>query len=257
MENDEPSSEAVVLHIQLQSSHPLANRAAALGLWRALQDNLGHDVRGALLLPDELHVLLTTTSHSPRRRVAGVCAALRRRQPGRWAVHGEPRQVPRTAPVQLAAVVVERGLVSHPLQWEFSTWRDAAGLVCCPWVDPADLSVRPLAVEPVEPARHRRVEFARVIEAVCAATRLRPDALAASPIGRRMLLQVSAHQGWDHPELLARVLQLRIPTVRRALRAPLTDEGLAVLRCLRVPACTTDEKPHSNWGILGACSLAS
>ena len=245
-----------MLHLTLHAETPLSSRAAGLNLWRALRRNLGREARGVLLLPDELHVLVAGAAGSPRRRVAAICAALRRRDGTRWQMSIRPRAVDRVAPARLAHLPVERGLVAHPLDWELSTWRDAAGLVCAPWVDPGTLVLRPYAVEPSPRARLRRPPWSTVVTAVCTATRLRLEELPASPIGRRMLLQAAAHQGWDHPELVAGVLRLRTDTARRALRAPPSEELGAVLRCLRRPAIRAG-KPAPDWGILPPCSWAS
>ncbi len=238
-----------MLHLHLINEAPLPHRAAALALWRSMRKSLGRDVRAALLLPHELHVLVAPDSNRPRRRIASVCASLRHAGRGRIPTH--PRAI--TRPASRAVIPGKRGLVAHPLHWEFSSWRDAAGLVCRPWVT----AEGPARVQPVGRARHRRPTFADLLRAVCAATRSHPEELGTSPMVRRMAIQAAAHQGWDHPELLAGVLKLRTASVRRALRMRPDEDLDAVLRCLRVPTADQLPKPGPSWSILQRCSWAS
>jgi len=243
-----------MLHVTLYTLRPLCDRDEALRLWRALQRNLGHEARVALLLPDALHLLVDELP-CIRRRISAVCGAV---HPARWRMPVPPRRAGIAIADALVRRPVELGLVSRQVDWEFSTWRDAAGLTCSPWGDPGVFSLGPLPARTAPAPQMRRPPLDEVLDAVCTAARLRRDELATTAQGRLLTVQASARQGWDQPRLLASRLRMRPASVRRLFRAPEAPELGAVLRCLTVPACTAKEsKPQRGSGILGPCSSPS
>jgi hypothetical protein len=112
-------------------------------LWRRLRIRYPACL-ASVLMPNHLHLVIETRSPREARRILAIelRAFTRRWFPGKqlWATVDEPELIPDRRHLRRVIRYVHlnpcrAGLVSDPLQWEWSTHRDAVGAAFPPWLD--------------------------------------------------------------------------------------------------------------------------
>ena len=217
------------------------------------------NVLAAAVTPDRIHVVAQYISAADAsHRLNRLVGQLARRfqlghQVGRVAhahdVVGDIAQTVRT----VLLVPVAAGLASDPLEWPWSTHRDAVGATVVPWITLDSLRPR-LAFEdvrqfhrfvtaklpdgptpfptPEPPTALPSVSLADIAHAAASATRNQLDAIKKPGPTRQLFVLLAVDQGWTNLDQLADICRYSRRTALRASQRR-DDKALAAGRlCL-------------------------
>ena len=241
---------------------PLASYEACSWLWTRLRAAFP-DATDCTLMPNGVHLISESSHESEARRVlVGVLGGFGRRySAGLWEPVPDPAVIPnrkhhRRHSRYVALNPSRDGLVSDPLEWCFSSYRDVMGAAVDPWVDAQRLAAAhgmptrgfrddyhryvsgdptvavagtptPIAATPAAVSVHplRRIQLA-----AAAATRRHPDAVRHRGPTRDLFVALARDQGWAFGPIaracaMSRRQVLRIDTTAAALQAGRTCLG--------------------------------
>jgi REP element-mobilizing transposase RayT len=123
--------------------NPLADRDLCADLWSCLKKRFPR-ITACVFMPDHLHFLLSTTDPDRARYelATELRAFTRRHFPGQrvWNPLSPPHLIPNDLHLQRTIRYIHlnpcrEGLVTDPLEWEWSTHRDLVGAAYPRWID--------------------------------------------------------------------------------------------------------------------------
>ncbi len=226
-------------------------------LWRSLRTAFP-EALAVILMGNHLHlVVLALVVEEALRRLRTTLAVLEREGYATWEKIGSPEIL--RDPPQLRRNLryvwqnpIRKKLVSDPLEWPWSTYRDWVGAISDPWLtetrlaatlgdDRLDFRARfheyctthasipeggtPLPVA-APPRSAPEVGLHALGLAACACTRQPLDALRRRGLARATFLELATHQGWRNTLALAGACQMTRRAVRKP-RAPVGERSLA------------------------------
>jgi REP element-mobilizing transposase RayT len=136
---------------------PLSDREHCVELWARLRRRFSRCL-ACVFMPDHLHLIIETELPTVAQQALTIelRAFTRKISPGQniWAPVSEPRLIPDVLHLQRSIRYVHlnpcrEGLTRDPLDWEWSTHRDAVGAVSSAWLDMPALA-RIWKVKPVD-----------------------------------------------------------------------------------------------------------
>lgn len=252
-----------------RSSIDVTDHDVAAWLWAAFRTRYPHAL-AAVLMPDQLHLLVRGEPEQARRLLVGIVGGLRRsRRRGaalRWDRVPTPTIVPNAEHANrlvrnLHLNPCRDGLTDDPLAWPWSTHRDLVGAIADPWGDIDQLArelQRPradlrrsvhrficghptvsaaAAAFPMPRAIHPTLTtpLSYIASAVASATRTTPDDIRRRGPTRDHFLALALRDGWA-----ANQLALACNMKARAVRYRLA--GLAQRRAPAAELCLATER---------------
>jgi hypothetical protein len=257
----------------------LAAFPLAADLWAGLRRAFP-DALAAVIMPDHVHVVTSSASAAhARNRMRAVLSGARRHRCGAW-LRWEP--VPEPVVVadnkhlrrQIRYVVLNpcrSGLARDPLEWLWSTHRDAVGAAVDPWVTGARLASAlgeaPVGFSPrwhayisadpsvaipgtpfptaARPSDVARVPLTRIVAASAAAHRVPIAALARRGPSRSTFLGLAQASGWDRRTLVGTtVAASRTTAWRHRTSADISSAAWLCLGDPRLLACARPAAHH-------------
>jgi REP element-mobilizing transposase RayT len=250
------------------SLRPLTDRDRCADLWRRLQSKF-EVVLAAVLMPEHLHLLIESPdverAHLKLRKT--LAAFTRVHYPGSrlWDPTPTPEPVPDLKHLQRTIRYIHlnpcrRGLATDPLQWEWSTHRDAVGATSKSWVDlPRLRTLQRVPAGSFAPEFHRYVSsdptvrmegtelpqrlsvfhctgvlsLEQLANAVLQSAHAPNGAYSSCGSERRVVLHLADQLGANPRKALAEFVGLQERAVRAILSQPLNSSEMQVLEAAR------------------------